>query len=96
MKLGVSQSLVQSDATNFYFLVQGGAQEPQTGFLDGVDGGRRRRLAFFNEVLLGGAAVTVPRQGRRGADADPHGLSWGGSCSWTRLLTCPLLCTSGC
>ena len=31
-------------------------------------------MAFFKEVPLGGAAVTVLRQGGRGAEADPHGF----------------------
>ena len=74
MKLGASQSFVQSDTTVFLTSVWGGAQEPQSGLLDGVGGGRRLWLAFFKEVPLGGAAVAVLRQGGRGAEADPHGF----------------------
>ena len=74
MKLGASQGIVQSDTTVFLTSVWGGAQESQSGFLDGVGGRRRLWLAFFKEVPLGGAAVTVLRQGGRGAEADLHGL----------------------
>ena len=60
------------DTTVFLTPVWGGAQEPQSGFLDGVGGGGRLWLAFFKEVPLGGAAVTVLRQSGRLADRDPH------------------------